>query len=76
MVEKKVLRFLSKLAHLYFKKNKKKTIHHHPSVKLKNFVNQKRSILEGVFEIKKLFLGGTIKEKEINLGPHRGSPKG
>ena len=34
------------------------------------------SILEGVFEIKKLFLGEDIRPKDIKLGPHRGSPNG
>ena len=33
-------------------------------------------MLEGVFELKKLFSREDIKEKETQMGPHRGSPKG
>ena len=42
----------------------------------KYFWDPKRWILEGVFEIKKLFLGEDIRPKEIKLGPRRGPPKG
>ena len=41
---------------------------------IKKSGGQKRAPTYGVFEIKKLFSRGTIKEKEIKLGPHRGSP--
>ena len=55
------------------------TIHHPPpppSVTIKKSRGQKRRPKYGVFEIKKLFSRWTIKEKEIKLGPHTGSPKG
>ena len=41
--------------------------HHHPSVKWKKFENQKRSILEGVFEIKKISRPD-IRQKETQIG--------
>ena len=48
----------------------------HPSVTIKNFVNQNRSILEGVFEIKKLFSRrDNIKEKETQIGTPWGTTK-
>ena len=53
------------------------TIHQPPSTRyIKKSWYQKRSILEGVFEIKKVFLGEDIRPKEIKLGPRRGPPKG
>ena len=54
------------------------TIHHHPppSVTLKNSRGQKWAETACKFKWKKLLLGPEIKQKEIKLGPHRGSPKG
>ena len=49
-----------------------------PSVKIKNFVNQKRSIREGVFEIIFFFpllRRDIIKDKGTQLGTHRGPLK-
>jgi len=35
---------------------------------IQNFVNKKRSILDGISEIKKLFYRRGIKEKETQIG--------
>ena len=52
-------------------------IHHHPPSTryIKKFWYQKRSIIEGVFEIKKVISGEDITPKEIKLGPRRGATK-
>ena len=42
---------------------------------IKKYRGQKRAPTYRVFEIKKLFPSGTIKEKEIKLGPHTGPLK-
>ena len=47
-----------------------------PATGDKKFCKPKKVDPRGVFEIKKLFSSGTLKEKEIKLGPHRGSPSG
>ena len=52
------------------------TIHPPPSVTLKKYEVSKRPILGNKLKVKKLFSRGTLKEKEIKLGPHSGSPKG
>ena len=42
----------------------------------KKYEVSKRPILGCKLKVKKLFSRGTLKEKEIKLGPHSGSPKG
>ena len=39
---------------------------------IKNFENQNRSILEGVFEIKKKVVNRDLKTKDLKLGTRRG----
>ena len=40
---------------------------------IKNFSGQKRTITSSKNEIKNFFLGEEIKQKETQMGPHRGS---
>ena len=40
---------------------------------IKNFADQKSSTLVSVFEIKKIFSSEDIKEKETQMGPHKGA---
>ena len=40
---------------------------------IKKIWGQKRTITSSKNEIKKLFLGEEIKQKETQMGPHRGS---
>ena len=44
-----------------------------PPQKIKNSRGPKRTITSSKNEIKKLFLGEEIKQKETQMGPHRGS---
>ena len=60
----------------FWEKSKNFFSTHPPSVTLKKCDVSKRPILGSKLKVKKLFSRGTLKEKEIKLGPHSGSPKG